>query len=29
MDNEYEWGFGHYDLGGIPIRGMTYFRITR
>lgn len=25
MDHEYYWGFGHYELNGIPIRSMTYF----
>jgi hypothetical protein len=22
------WSFGHYELNGVPIRGMTYFRIN-
>jgi len=21
------WMFGHYELDGVPIRGMTYFRV--
>lgn len=27
MDREDCWSFGRYEKGGIPIRGMTYFRI--
>jgi len=27
MDREDCWSFGRYDKEGIPIRGMTYFRI--
>ena len=29
MDREDYWSFGRYEKGGVPIRGMTYFRITR
>ena len=28
MDREDCWSFGRYEKGGVPIRGMTYFRIT-
>ena len=21
------WGFGHYELDGVPIKGMTYYRV--
>jgi len=23
-----KWSFGHYELDGVPIKGMTYFRVT-
>jgi len=26
-NHEEVWGFGRYDKGGIPIRGLTYFRV--
>jgi hypothetical protein len=28
MDRDDCWSFGRYEKGGIPIRGMTYFRIN-
>lgn len=27
MDHPERWSFGRYDVDGIPIKGMTYFRI--
>ena len=27
MDRDDCWSFGRYEKGGVPIRGMTYFRI--
>lgn len=27
LDREDCWSFGRYERGGVPIRGMTYFRI--
>jgi hypothetical protein len=29
MDRPDDWSFGRYEKDGIPIRGMTYFRINR
>lgn len=27
MGREEVWGFGRYEKGGVPIKGMTYFRV--
>jgi hypothetical protein len=29
MEHEEDWSFGCYQQAGIPIEGLTYFRITR
>lgn len=29
MDRPDDWSFGHYEKDGVPIRGLTYFRIIR
>jgi len=29
LDNEDFWGFGRYDKNGIPIQGLTYFKLGR
>ncbi len=29
MDHDDDWSFGHYEVDGVPIRGLTYFRINR
>lgn len=29
MDHQDDWAFGRYEKNGIPIHGLTYFRIDR
>lgn len=29
MNHSASWGFGRYEKDGVPIRGMTYFRLQR